>query len=68
MDSYLKKKLLNHLLTFNDVSNNVNLDTLLKFDLGYREFMRITTFLNYLNHLQKDIFAIINNLDLQLFS
>jgi hypothetical protein len=51
--------MLNHVLIVNDLSNNVNLDKLLKYDLGYCELTRIITFPNYLDWLQKDIFAMI---------
>jgi hypothetical protein len=51
--------LLNHILTVNDVSNNVNLDKLLKSNLGYCELTHIITFIDYLDHLQKDIFVMI---------
>ncbi len=37
MDLCSTTKLLNRTLKVDDVSNNVNLDKILKFDLGYRE-------------------------------
>ncbi len=43
----------------NDVSNNVNIYKLSKSNLGYYELTCIRTFAYYLNHLQKDIFAMI---------
>jgi hypothetical protein len=54
-----KRKLSNHILTANDVSTNVNLNKILKFDLVYYELSCIRTFLDYLNQLQKDIFVMI---------
>jgi hypothetical protein len=41
------------------VSIDVNLDKILKSDLGIWELNCIRTFPNYLDHLQKDLFAMI---------
>jgi hypothetical protein len=57
-----KAKLLSHVLKTNDVSTNVNLDKILKSDLRYKELSRIRTSLNYLDHLCKDVFAMIRQL------
>jgi hypothetical protein len=50
MDLHSKTKLPNHILTTNDVSTNVNLDKILKYDLSYFELSRIKTFPDYLHH------------------
>jgi hypothetical protein len=42
------------------VLNNVNLDKLLNFDLGYCELMHVKTSIYYLDDLRKDIFAMIS--------
>jgi hypothetical protein len=55
-------KLLDHVLKVNDVSINVNLDKILKSCLGYKELSRIRTFLDYLDRLCKDVFAMIKQL------
>jgi hypothetical protein len=46
----------------NDVSNNVNLDKILKLDLGYKKLGRIKTSPDYLDHINKDVFAMIRQL------
>jgi hypothetical protein len=51
--------MLNNVLIINNLPNNVNLNKLLKYDLGYCELMHIITFLDYLNRFLKDIFAMI---------
>ncbi len=53
---------MNHLLITNDVSNNVNLDKILKLDLGYKKLGRIRTSLDYLDHIHKDVFVMIRQL------
>jgi len=59
MDSHSKKNLLNHVLTTHDVSKNARLDQILKYNLGYHKLMPIKTYLDYLHHLRKDVFAMI---------
>jgi len=54
MDSHSKIKLLGYILIVSDVSNNVNLDKILKFDLDYKELRCIWTSPNYLDRLWKD--------------
>ncbi len=54
-----QKKLSNHILIRNDVLNNVNLKQIFKCNLGYHELNQIKKSPNYLNHFQKDDFAII---------
>ncbi len=49
MDSHSKIKLLGCILIVSDVSNNVNLDKILKSDLDYKELKCIRTSLDYLN-------------------
>ncbi len=51
--------MLDHVLKVSDVSTNVNLDKILKLDLGYKELSCIRTSPNYLDRLHKDVFAII---------
>ncbi len=41
---------------------NVNLEKILKFDLGYKELGHIMTSLNYLDLLQKYVFTLIKQL------
>jgi hypothetical protein len=63
MDSYIQKeKLLNHTLTTSDVSNNVNLDLKISYDLGYQKLSHIKTFTNYFDYLWKDVFTMIKQL------
>jgi hypothetical protein len=50
-----KKKLSSWILTNNDVSKNVNLEKILKYDLCYKKLSHIKTFSNYLNWFSKDI-------------
>jgi hypothetical protein len=57
-----KAKLLGYVLTTSDVLNKVNLDKILKFDLGYKELGCIWTLPNYLDQLQKYVFAMIRQL------
>jgi hypothetical protein len=54
-----KAKLSNRVLTTSDVSSNVNLNKILKLNLGFHELTHIITFFDYLYHLQKDVFAMI---------
>jgi hypothetical protein len=51
--------LLYHTLKVNDLSNDVNLDKILKLDLGYWKLSCIWTLPNYLDCLWKDVFAMI---------
>jgi hypothetical protein len=62
MDLHSKIKLLGCILIVNDVSNNVNLDKILKSNLDYKEHRHIQTSLDYLDQLWKDIFAMIRQL------
>jgi hypothetical protein len=57
-----KAKLLDRVLKVSDVSTNVNLYKILKLDLGYKELSCIRTSPNYLDHLHKDVFAMIRQL------
>jgi len=57
-----KTKLSSWILTTNNVSNNVNLDKLLKANLGYKKLGRIRTSLDYLNSFWKDVFIMIKQL------
>ncbi len=54
---------MNHVLIANDVSNNVSLKKTLKLDLGYKELGHIRTSLDYLDHIHKDVFAMIKQLE-----
>jgi len=54
-----KKKLSNQILTTDDVSKYINIDKILKFNLGYNEVSHIRTFPIYLNWFQKYVFAMI---------
>jgi hypothetical protein len=51
--------LLNHVLKINDVSTKLNLNKILKLNLGYKELNFIRTSPNYLDHLRKDVLAMI---------
>jgi hypothetical protein len=51
--------LLNHVLKINDVSTKLNLNKILKSNLGYKELNFIRTSPNYLDHLRKDVLAMI---------
>jgi hypothetical protein len=62
-----KEKLLGYVLTTSDVLNNINLDKILKFDLSYKELRCIWTLPNYLDQLQKDVFAMIRQLRPPMF-
>jgi hypothetical protein len=57
-----QKQLLGHVFTSIDVLNNVNLDRLLKSNLGYKEWGRIRTFPNHLDCFHKDAFVLIKQL------
>jgi hypothetical protein len=54
--------LLDHVLKANHVSTNVNLDKILKSNLGHKELSRIKTSPYYLDHLCKDVFAMFKQL------
>jgi hypothetical protein len=54
--------LLDRVLKINDVSTNVNVDKILKLDLGYKELSRIRTSSDYLDCLCKDVLAMIRQL------
>jgi len=45
-----------------DVSNNVNLDNMLKLELGYKKLGHIRTSPDYLDHIHKDVFGMIRQL------
>jgi hypothetical protein len=51
-----KQKLLGWVFTTSDVSSNVNLDKILKFDLGSKYLGCIWTSLNYFNYFQIYVF------------
>ncbi len=53
---------MDRVLITNDVSNNVNLDKILKSDLGYKEWGYIRTSPDYLDHIRKYFFAMIKEL------
>ncbi len=57
-----KEKLLGRVFIINDVQNNVNLDKLLIFNLGYKKLRCMRTSLDYLDCFRKDIFAMIRQL------
>jgi hypothetical protein len=57
-----KEKLLDLVLNASDVSTNVNLDKILKSNLGYKELSCIRTSLDYLDCLHKDVFVMIKQL------
>jgi hypothetical protein len=63
-----KKKLSGQIFITNDVSEKVNLDQLIKFDLGYKTLGCIKTSPNYLDWLRKMFLQWLNNLDMHLFS
>jgi len=46
----------------------VNLDKIFKLDLGYKELGRIRTSSDYLDHIHKDVFAMIRQLGPPTFS
>jgi hypothetical protein len=48
-----KRKLFGHQLQARDVINKPDLDLILHFDLGYMDFSRLRTSLDYLNQLKK---------------
>ncbi len=54
--------MLDHILKVSNVSTNVDLDKILNLDLGYKELNCIRTSRNYLDHLHKDVFAMIRQL------
>ncbi len=65
MDAYLKWRIIRSLIIIiktNDVSTNVNFETKLKSDLGYKELGCVKTSPNYLNWLQKYFFTMIKQL------
>jgi hypothetical protein len=62
-----KEKLFGQIFTFNDVSKNVNLNKILKFDLGYKELGHIKKILDYLDQFQKDVFTMIRQLRAPFF-
>ncbi len=49
-------------LIASDVSTNVNLNKILKFDLGFKELGHIRTYMDYLDHFHKNVFAMIREL------
>jgi hypothetical protein len=57
-----KEKLLSHVFIINDVWNNVNLDKLLKFNLGYKKIECMKIYLDYLDYFCKNIFTMIRQL------
>ncbi len=54
--------MLDHVLKDNDVSTKLNLNKILKSNLGYKKSNLIRTFPNYLDHLRKDVFTMIKQL------
>ncbi len=52
-------KLNDYILTTKQVTNKPNLDKLLWSDLGYHDLTHLKTSYNYLENLQKDVFAMI---------
>jgi hypothetical protein len=52
-----KIKLCGQIFKTNHVSKYVNLNKILKSDLGYKELSHMKTSLDYLDWLQKDVFA-----------
>jgi hypothetical protein len=63
----LKRKLLNCTLIAKDVSIDVNLDKILKSDLGIWELNCIRTSQNYLDHFRKDLFVMIKRFEPPIF-
>jgi hypothetical protein len=55
-------KCLIFLIIISDVSTNVNLDKILKLNLGYKKLGHIKTSPNYLNYLCKCVFAMTRQL------
>lgn len=62
-----KTKLLGCVLIASYVSNNVNLNKILKFDLGYKELGHIQTSLDYLDQLHIDVFPMIRQIRPPIF-
>jgi hypothetical protein len=60
---FRKENLSSWTLIISDVSSNVNLNKILKFDLDYRLLGCIKTFLDYFDHLWKYLFAMIKQLE-----
>jgi len=59
---FVKTKLLDCLLTISDVLNNVNLDKISKSNLSYQEISCLKTFIDYLDCIHKDVFAMTKQL------
>ncbi len=49
------------------MSNNGNLNKILKSNLGHRKLRYVRTFLDYLNHFQKDLFTMIKQFEPPIF-
>ncbi len=59
-----KGKLLGHEFQAHEVINKPNLDVILHYDLGYMDILGLSTSLDYLSQLRKDVFAMIQQLGL----